>query len=458
MRKTHSMKKNTVFPLILVILILVGCKKSHRETESEYLQFKSALEKSLKEKVLDFWYPRAVDWDSGGFFSDFTYDFQLKDSPQEKMIVTQARHLWSCSRALTRYPKDDHFKKAAEHGFHFLKNNMWDAKRGGFYQLVDRSGKPLLEKSPMKTAYGNSFGIYALAAYFEATGDSAGLHLAIDTFRWLENHSHDPVHKGYFQHLDQKGNPVLRKADTPSTSDLGYKDQNSSIHLLEAFTALYKVWKDPLLEKRLEEMLLLVRDTITHEKGYLVLFFEPDWTPVSYNKSNRETINAHKHLDHVSFGHDVETGFLLIESAHALGWGDEEMTILQAKKMIDHALKYGWDNEVGGFYDEGYYFMGDENPEIIKDTKNWWAQAEGMNALLVMSTYFPDDPMQYYEKFIQQWKYIQNNLIDHEHGSWYAGGLDKQPYLKTGDKGHIWKANYHQFRAMAHSIDVLGAY
>jgi len=448
--------KHLIFLLILVILTFLGCKKSHRETDSEYMQLKTALEKSLKENVLDIWYPLAVDWESGGFYSDFTYDFQLKNSPQEKMIVTQARHLWSCSRALIRYPEEQHFKHGAEHGFYFLKNKMWDPQDGGFYQLVDRAGNPLLEKSPMKTAYGNSFGIYALAAYFEATGDSAGLSLAIDAFRWLENHSHDPEHKGYFQHLDQHGSPVQRKAYTPSTSDLGYKDQNSSIHLLEAFTELYKVWKDPLLKIRLEEMLLLVRDTITHEKGYLLLFFEPDWTPVSFRDSDRETIMGHRNLDHVSFGHDVETGFLLIESAHVLGWGDEEKTIMQAKKMIDHALNYGWDHEVGGFYDEGYYFMGEEKPEIIKDSKNWWAQAEGMNALLVMSTYFPEDPMGYYNKFLKQWKYNNKYLIDHEHGGWYAGGLDKQPHMKTGDKGNIWKANYHQFRAMAHTIHVLG--
>src|SRR4028119_532642 len=98
--------------------------------------------------------------------------------------------------------------------------------------------------------------MYALAAYYQASGDTNGLHLAKKTFQWLEEHSHDPVHKGYFQHLRRDGTPIARQRDTPSTSDLGYKDQNSSIHLLEAFTALYEVWKDPLVKERLNEMLL----------------------------------------------------------------------------------------------------------------------------------------------------------------------------------------------------------
>ena len=447
------MNMKFIIPIFLLVW-LSSCKTKTEET-TPFLEIAKELEVSMQKNLLETWYPKAVDWDSGGYFSNFTYDFQLKEGRQDKMIVTQSRHLWSNSKASSKYPQVEHYRKAAKHGFYFLKDKMWDNENGGFFQLVDRSGNPLLEGEGLKTAYGNSFGIYSLAAYFGATGDSAGLELAVKAFHWLEEHSHDPVYKGYFQHMDQKGSPIVRPADTPSTSDLGYKDQNSSIHLLEAFTELYQVWKDPLLKERLEEMLLLVRDTITHEKGYLVLFFQPDWTPVSFQQEDRETVLKHTGLDHVSYGHDVETAFLMLESAHALGWGDDETTLKQGKKMIDHALKFGWDNDLGGFYDEGYYFKGDLEPEVIKDSKNWWAQAEGMNALLVMSTYFPEDPNDYFGKFRQHWHYIQDYLIDHEHGDWYSGGLDKQPQLKTADKGHIWKANYHQFRAMNHSIGVL---
>ncbi len=49
----------------------------------------------------------------------------------------------------------------------------------------------------------------------------------------------------------------------------------------------------------------------------------------------------------------------------------------------------GWDNQAGGFYDEGYYFKGEDTITIIKDTKNWWAQSEGLNTLLLMADHFP---------------------------------------------------------------------
>lgn len=442
--------KLSLFAFLSLFICLISCQRNQNENLSHpnYQTLSDQLETSLRENLLNTWYPKAIDLDSGGYFSNFTFDFQLKDDAQEKMIVTQARHLWSNSKAAKLYPDQNYFADGAKHGFKFLRDKLWDQENGGFFQLVNRSGKPLLEKSPYKTAYGNSFGIYALAAYFGATQDSAGLELAIEAFHWLEKHSHDPLHKGYFQHLEQDGSPVIRPLDTSSNSDIGYKDQNSSIHLLEAFTELYSVWKDPLLKERLEEMLILVRDTITNEKGSLVLFFEPDWTPISFQNEPEEEILKHRNLDHVSYGHDVETAYLILESSHVLGLENDSLTLSKAKTMVDHAIQFGWDNQLGGFFDEGYYFLGEEEPRVIKDTKNWWAQAEGMNTLLLMSEYFPKDERDYFGKFVQLWKYNQAYLIDKDHGDWYAGGLDKQPELKTADKGHIWKANYHQFRSM----------
>ena len=123
--------------------------------------------------------------------------------------------------------------------------------------------------------------------------------------------------------------------------------------------------------------------------------------------------------------------------------------------MVEHALRNGWDSAVGGFYDEGYYFKGDDKITIIKDTKNWWAQAEGMNTLLLMADLFPNDPLRYFEKFKQLWSYTQTYLIDHEYGDWYEGGLDKQPELKKSLKGHIWKATYHHFRSLSNCISAL---
>ena len=330
---------------------------------------------------------------------------------------------------------------------------MWDKINGGFYTLVDRMGH--VKDSTSKFTYGNAFGIYASATWYRVAGDTNALQLAKDGFWWLEKHCHDPVYKGYYQHLQPNGTPVKRTAAVASTSDLGYKDQNTSIHLLEAFTELYSVWPDPLLHRRLEEMLLLIRDLITTPKGNLVLFFQPDWTPVSFKDSSEEVILKHHNLDHVSFGHDVETAYLMLEASHVLGLKNDTTTRTIAKRMVDHALQNGWDNKTGGFFDEEYYFKNKTGITITNNGKNWWAQAEGLNALLLMADLFPNDPAHYYEKFKLMWQYIQTYLIDHEYGDWYDEGLDTRPDRKTALKGQAWKEVYHQLRSLSNCIQRL---
>ncbi len=425
--------------------LLSSCNKPQPANERAALA--DTIEKHSRVELLDKWYPQSVDKEYGGFLSTFTYDFK-PTGDQDKMIVSQARHIWTNSKAAELYPDTTHYLNSARHGFLFLRDFMWDKTYGGFHWLVDRQGNPKPSGQGEKTAYGNAFGIYGLAAYYKASGDTAALSLAKKAFAWMEEHSHDSLHNGYFQHLKRDGTVIARDASVLSTAETGYKDQNSSIHLLEAFTELYTVWPDPLVRERLQEMLFLIRDTITSPKGYLILFLTPDWKPVSFRDSADSVIHKHHGLDHVSFGHDVETAYLMLESSHVLGIQNDTLTKGIAKKMVDHALDNGWDNNAGGFYDEGYYFKDKPGITITHDTKNWWAQAEGLNTLLLMADQYPNDEHNYYEKFRGMWKYCDTYLIDHQYGDWYEGGLDKQPEKKTALKGHIWKATYHQYRSL----------
>ena len=444
-----------IFPAVLLMMVIAAeaqNTKSGKKNNAERLQLAGEIEKSMREELLNKWYPRSVDSLYGGFLTTFTYKF-LPTGDQDKMIVTQARHVWSNALASRLYPNIDYYKKCAAQGFRFLKNKMWDSTNGGFYTLVDRKGN--LKDSSGKTAYGNAFGIYASAAWYRASGDKNSLQLAKDCFQWLEKHAHDPVLKGYYQNLLPNGTPAKRTDEDPSTSTVGYKDQNSSIHLLEAFTELYSVWPDALVRQRLEEMLFLIRDVITTDKGSLSLFLLPDWTPISFRDSSDTAILKHRYVDHVSFGHDVETAYLMLEASQVLGLKNDTTTMKITKRMVDHALQNGWDKTKGGFYDEGYYFKDRNGISIIKDSKNWWAQAEGLNTLLLMADLFPNDPMQYFEKFKMLWKYIQTYLIDHEFGDWYEEGLDNSPEKRTALKGHIWKATYHQLRALSNCVERL---
>ena len=425
--------------IILMALAFFGSSACALKSESS---LKASEVEATMMTMLNAWYPRVIDWDNGGYISSFAHDWEMIGS-QEKMIVTQARHLWSVSKVMALYPDNSDFSKFGSHGFEFLKNNMWDKEYGGFYQMVTREGEPMRDTyfgdNYAKTLYGNSFAIYGLAAYYGASGNQDSLDLAVQAFYWLEDHSHDKEYGGYFQPLARDGTPTRE----------GYpKDYNSGIHILEALTELYTVWPDDLVRERLEEMFHAVRDTMVSEQGYLKLYFAEDWTHLSYQDSTEAVIRENLGRDHVTPGHDIETSFLLLEAAHALGMENDPETERIAKLLTDHTLAIGWDSETGGFYNTGYYFPGDDGLTITDDGKTWWAQAEGLNTLLIMADMYPNDPNHYLDKFEQQWEYINQYLIDHEHGGWYDSGLDKDPESVDSRKSQIWKGNYHTLRAM----------
>ena len=408
------------------------------------------MESILKDKMLYMWYPRIVDSVNGGFYTNFAYNWE-KMPRQEKMIVSQARGVWTASKAAERYPHDKRYEQAAAHGYKFLRDTMWDSVRGGFvtYWGLDDEQEGISEAP--KQAYGNAFALYALAAYYKITKSPEVLELAKRTFLWMDQVYHDEKYGGYFDYLEEDRQTA--NADNPRQNVMQYKDYNSSIHILEAFAELYPVWQDSLLKSRLKEMLHIVRDTITTEHGYMQLYFEDNWQAVSHFGESRDEVLKNLYTDHISFGHDIETAYLLIEAAHALG-EEQETTQAKARKMIDYTIAHGFDKDFSGIFDGGYAFESPDKVEVVMKGKAWWSQAEALNALLLFSTLYPEETI-YKDAFEKMWSYIKKNCIDFEYGDWYVEALDASPRAKTAPKAHAWKSNYHTSRTIMNCIDLL---
>nr|WP_290941351.1 hypothetical protein [Haliscomenobacter sp.] len=116
--------------------------------------------------------------------------------------------------------------------------------------------------------------------------------------------------------------------------------------------------------------------------------------------------------------------------------------------MTDQCLILGWDDVLGGFYDEGYFHP--DKITVTQDTKNWWNQAEALNTLLIMADLYPRDPTNYYTKFKSNGP-TSTNTSSTTKREWYDSGLDKDPSAQR-NKGHIWNAGYHQYRTLENCI------
>jgi len=449
-------REQTIRQFILLTMCLLFIQQCHNnQTNNDKLtkkHFAAKLEQSLHDEVLDLWYPLAIDTVDGGYLTNFSRDWK-PDKKQNKMLVVQARHIWSLSEVAQTFPEyKDTYRKAAEMGVQFIKNHMWDDVHGGFYSLVTKTGEVTRTGNSFtdaKNSYSNSFAIYGLTNYYQVFGDENALDLAKRTFRWLENHAYDDQYGGYYMYLERDGTPIKERfmGEPP-------KDQNSSIHLMEAFTELYKVWPNDTVKTRLHEMLTLIRDTMVVKNQYLTLFFEKNWDPVSYRDSLKNKKAQFFNHDHVSFGHDIETAYLMIEAAKAMDI-DLEPNLKVAKSMVDHSIKQGWDTKNGGIYDAGYYPSEESELEIVKSTKIWWSQAEALNTFIYMDKLYPEDEMNYYNYAVKEWQYIQKYIIDEQYGGWFWSGIDVEPDSKDRPKANIWKATYHNTRALVNAINML---
>ena len=451
----NASPKNVLF--LTIILAFFSCSgPEEKDTSTCYSSMADTLERSLFKDIVDNWYPRIIDEQYGGYLTSFSHDWtQLPD--QDKHLVYQARHIWTLSLLYKNYPERSEYLEYAEHGFKFLTEKLWDAESGGYYIAVDREGVAIPDYIHEKRIYGQAFAIYALAELYSVTKNPEVLEWAKKSFYWIEEKPHDAEYGGYFEFVYRDGTPV-RRADNYKTKlrdrrVFGFKDYNSSIHLLEALTTLYTVWPDALVKERLEEMFHVIRDIMVTDPGHLLLYFMEDWTPVTDEVLDEIAGEDLWFSDHITFGHDIETSFLLYEAAEALHNHDDRTTKV-IKQLTDHTLLNGFDKNNGGVFDKGKY-NDQGSMVIIDDGKAWWGEVEGLNSMLLLHSLYPDDEMDYYGYFLKQWDHINTDLIDHEHGGWFNASLDTHPDRKTAPKAHAWKTTYHNARGMVNCINIL---
>lgn len=414
---------------ILLLLVIAACLL-HAESRKPQ-DYIPVFEKVLQENILNFWQTKTIDQKHGGYKLRIGPNGEDRgDGP--KGIVTQSRQVWLFSRsARAGYGDRKQMLDAAEHGYRFLREKMWDARNGGFYWSVDATGNQKLQ--PKKHLYGNSFGLYAVSEYALATGRRDVLEFANEIFQVLEVHSHDRKFGGYREFFNEDWSAVSPTEDSyMGGAKADTKLMNTHLHLLEAMTTYYLASRSPIARERLIELVDIETNAVVR-KGLVACTdqYEQDWTPRLEGK-----------LSTVSYGHDLENVWLIAEARDALGLPVAPFTDL-FRDLWAYSLKHGYDTQNGGFYNTGSF-----NQKASNQEKVWWVQAEALVSALLMYELTKDQ--KYYDVFEKTWAFTEKNLIDWKNGEWHSTML---PNGETrGDKAQIWKGGYHNGRAMIEAI------
>lgn len=380
--------------------------------------------------ILRYWQTHTVDKEQGGFYGALNNANEVQPG-SPKGSVLNCRILWTYAAAYG-FDKDAAWLSLAERAYDYLQAHFRDKQHGGVYWSVNAAGQPL---DTRKQIYGQAFAIYALSEYYKHTKQSAALDWAIEIYQLVEQHSFDPKYKGY---IDAFSGSWKRISDTrlSDKDDNAAKTMNTHLHILEAYTNLYRVWPDAGLRTQLYYLIKAFIDHIVSPVNHhQVLFFDEQWGHPS---------------SLISFGHDIEAAWLLPEAAAELHDSELTQQVRAVSMALATAAAEGLDN-TGGMqyeYEPGTRHMNAE--------KHWWVQAEAMVGFL--EAYQQSGEDKYLEYSVHAWEFIKKYLLDKQHGEWFWGVTASLEVMPKQDKAGFWKCPYHNSRAcleVMHRIDAI---
>ncbi|MBQ0058337.1 MAG: AGE family epimerase/isomerase, partial [Bacteroidales bacterium] len=415
------MKKLLTFVLAFSAFCIMSA-----QTDAERESLRNEIENDLKTNILPFWLNNAVDTVNGGFYGAIASDGKgIEKAP--KSAILGARILWAFSSAYRLYGVTDYREMADMVQQYYLKHIV-DHRYGGVYWTVTPDGGI---DDATKQTYAAAFGIYALSEHFRATGNRESLDGAKSLFRTLETKVHDHVRGGYREvHTrDYSGTNVKGIDGRVGPS----KTMNTHIHILEAYTNLYRVWPNDELKKCLAELLdILSTHLYDSTTGHLILYCDDEW----------------KSLEHVdSYGHDIETSWLMTEAAEVMG--DENVLARvrqQAVRMADAAIAEGMNGGAKGAVKMPVAgaMIYEKNEKELDRRQAWWVQSEAVVGCL--NAWQITGNRKYFDQAASTWEYIKSHFIDPKDGEWWRNLDENGQHNVREPKGSMWNCPYHNSR------------
>jgi mannobiose 2-epimerase len=374
-------------------------------------------ENDLLRNVLPYWIKYVPDDQNGGFYGRITSD-QVIDPTADKGSILNSRILYTFSAAYRIYGKKL-YKAMADRAFDYIIRNFIDHEYGGVYWSLDYKGHPADTK---KQFYALAFAVYALAEYFKIRSDKKVLQVALDLYRVIEEKAFDAEYNGYIEALSRDWKPMSDMRLSAKDMNVA-KSMNTHLHIIEAYTNLYRVHTQKDLRDKLINLYDLFRHRIVNpETSHMILFFDQQWKQMS---------------DTVSFGHDIEASWLLHEAAEVSG---DHKRIKDAERLavrMAESVCEGLDDE-GGLryeYEPGHGFITD---------REWWPQAEAVVGFL--NAFQLSGNEKFLANAMKCCAIIKNYLIDYNNGEWFYRVDEKGKPIWKEDKVGFWKCPYHNSR------------
>lgn len=369
----------------------------------------------LLNDIIPFW-KNLRDDEFGGYYGYMDYDLKL-DKKAVKGCILNSRITWFFANAYTLL-KDESLLEEAKHGFAFMKEHCMDKENGGIFWSMKYDGTP---EDTTKHTYNQAFSIYALSSYYEATHDEEALVMAKELFHIIETKCTDEI--GYKEAFDKE----FHEVENDKLSENGViaeKTMNTLLHVFEAYTELYRVAKLPEVKERLEWIMDTFADKVYNPKLHRQeVFFD----------RNMNTI-----LDLHSYGHDIETAWLMDRGVEVLGEKkyEEKMTPI-TKDLTAEIYKVAFD---------GHSLANECEKGVVNVHRIWWVQAETVIGFL---NGWQKDPSrtEYLEAAKSEWQFIKDHVMDKRQGSEWFWEVDQsgKPY-EGRPIVEPWKCPYHNGR------------
>ncbi len=392
----------------------------------DLISWKNSLESELNA-ILLWWMENMMD-PQGGFYGRMDGEGKLYPDADRGMVYL-CRILWTFSSA-ARITGSQSYRRAADHAYEYLMAYGWDKRDGGVYWSINTAGQPVDTK---KQIYGQAFALYAFSEYYRLTGKQPGLDRAMELFDLMERFSRDHKRGGYFEAFTHSWEPIqdLRLSEKDANEA---KTMNTHLHVMEGYTTLYLVEKDPRVANALGHLIdTHLQKFIREDNGHLNLFFDENWNPKS---------------DIISYGHDIEAVWLLVEAAEALGDAQRLAKVKERVQLTARAVLQKGLDPLGGLYYEQHGAAGALDAE-----KHWWPQAEAMVGFYEAYALSGEDVFK--DASSQMWAFIQEKIIDDEKGEWLWSVFADGTPNRTKDKAGPWKGPYHNARACLEMIQRL---